>query len=112
MKVLGCIGGWSNILQRMECSDLDSVGHVGMSVVQHSDTPDEHAKMLHVGGGTKISECTTEALRVVSDVRFLSCPCTEKQYFWVKAAVGPTASQVVLCRGHPSFIVLEGCLPV
>jgi hypothetical protein len=76
-------GGWSNTLQFMECSDLDRVSHVRMGVVQHSDTPDEHANMLYFDGGTKISEGTTVALYVVSDVGFLSCPCTEKQYFGV-----------------------------
>jgi prepilin-type processing-associated H-X9-DG protein len=67
----------------MECSDLDRVSHVGMGVVQHSDTPNERANMLYVDGGTKISEGTTVAVYVVSGVRFLSCPCTEKQYFGV-----------------------------
>jgi len=76
-------GGWSITLQRMECSDLDRVSHVGMGVVQCSGTPDEHANMLYFDGGTKISEGTTVALYIVSDVRFLSCPCTEKQYFGV-----------------------------
>jgi len=76
-------GGWSNTLQHVECSDLDRVSHVGMGVVQHSDPPDEHASMLYFDGGTKISEGTTVALYVVSDIRFLSCPCTEKQYFGV-----------------------------
>jgi hypothetical protein len=67
----------------MECSDLDSVSHVGMGVLQHSDNPDEHANMLYCDGGTKISDGTTVALYVVSGVKFLSCPCTEKQYFGV-----------------------------
>ena len=75
--------GQSNTLPCMECSDLDSISHVGMVVVQHSDTSDEHAKMLHLDGGTKISERTTVALYVDSDVRFHSCPCTKKQYYWV-----------------------------
>jgi len=33
-------------------------------------------------------------------------------YSVVRAAVGPTASQLVLCRGDPSFVVPKGCLPV
>jgi len=67
----------------MQCSDLDRVSHVGMGVVQHRDTPDKHANMLYFDGSTKISEGAAAALCVVSDVIFLSCPCTKKQYFGV-----------------------------
>jgi hypothetical protein len=39
--------------------------------MQHGDTPYEHARMLSLDGGTKVSEDSTIALCIESDVRIL-----------------------------------------
>jgi hypothetical protein len=52
------------------CHVLDSAGLVAMAVdMQHGDTPCEHATVLSLDGGMKVSEGSTEALCVDGDVR-------------------------------------------
>jgi hypothetical protein len=66
-----------------------------MGVVQHSDTPDEHAKIFYLDGVTKISEGSTVVVYMVSDVGSDTI---------VETAVVPAASQGVLCRGVHHFL--------
>jgi hypothetical protein len=53
---------------------LDSACHMGTGVVvQHNDTPCEHAGTLSLDDGTVVLEGSTLALFVDGDVRVLAC---------------------------------------
>jgi hypothetical protein len=111
-------GGQSNTLQHMECSDLDRVSHVGMGVVQHSTVillmtmPICYILMV-VQRSLRVPQWHFMLL-VMSDSFHAQAPKSNilESYSFVRAAVGPTASQLVLCRGDTLFVVSKGCLPV
>jgi hypothetical protein len=51
---------------------MDSVDHMGMSVVQHDDTDSDHAGFLSLDGSTEVLEVSTVALCFDGEVRLVA----------------------------------------
>jgi hypothetical protein len=111
--MFGLNGGWSSAFQHMERSMSWTVqGYMGMGVViQQNDTPCDHAGMLSLDGGMKISKGSTIALYIVGDVMVLEC-----QHQWSidveeNSPVRMDSALVTVAFNHvPLFLFALKCL--